>query len=29
MFTASHNVADTKYERMNNWLDAEKLFDLK
>ena len=29
MFTASHNVNETKYERLNNWLDAEKLFDLK
>lgn len=29
LFTAPHNMADTKYERMNNWLDAEKLFDLK
>ena len=29
LFTAPHNMTDTKYERMNNWLDAEKLFDLK
>lgn len=29
MFTASHNVNETKYERLDNWLDAEKLFDLK
>jgi 5'-nucleotidase len=29
MFTASHNVNETKYERLNSWLDAEKLFDLK
>jgi 5'-nucleotidase len=29
MFTASHNINETKYERLNNWLDAEKLFDLK
>ncbi len=29
MFTAAHNANDTKYERLNNWLDAEKLFDLK
>jgi 5'-nucleotidase len=29
IFTASHNVNETKYERLNSWLDAEKLFDLK
>ncbi len=29
MFTSSHNVSETKYERLDNWLDAEKLFDLK
>ncbi|CAN5124102.1 5'-3'-deoxyribonucleotidase [soil metagenome] len=29
MFTATHNVHETKYERLDNWLDAEKLFDLK
>jgi len=29
MFSAAHNANDTKYERLNNWLDAEKLFDLK
>jgi 5'-nucleotidase len=29
MFSSSHNLLDTKYERMNSWLDAEKLFDLK
>lgn len=29
MFTSSHNVNETKYERLNSWLDAEKLFDLK
>ena len=29
VFTAPHNVTDAKYERMNNWLYAEKLFDLK
>ena len=29
MFSAPHNISDTKYERMNNWLDAGKLFDLK
>ena len=27
MFTALHNIAETKYERLNNWLEAEKLFD--
>ncbi len=29
MFTCSHNINETKYERLDNWLDAEKLFDLK
>lgn len=29
MFTSSHNAKETKYERLNSWLDAEKLFDLK
>ena len=29
MFTAAHNANETRYERLNNWLDAEKLFDLK
>lgn len=29
MFTCAHNANETKYERLNNWLDAEKLFDLK
>ncbi len=29
MFTASHNIAETKYERLDTWMDAEKLFDLK
>ena len=29
MFTATHNINETKYERMNSWLDAEKLFDMK
>lgn len=29
MFTASHNATETKYERLDNWLEAEKLFDLK
>lgn len=28
MFSASHNLNETKYERLNNWLEAEKLFDL-
>jgi 5'-nucleotidase len=28
MFTAPHNVNDTKYERLNNWLEARKLFEL-
>ncbi len=28
MFTATHNAFDTKYERLDNWLDARKLFDL-
>lgn len=29
MFTAAHNATENKYERLNNWLEAEKLFDLK
>ncbi len=29
IFTSPHNVNETKYERINNWLEAEKLFDLK
>jgi 5'-nucleotidase len=29
IFTASHNVNETKYERLNSWRDAEKMFDLK
>jgi len=29
LFTAHHNVHEVKYERMNGWRDAEKLFDLK
>jgi 5'-nucleotidase len=29
MFTAPHNINDTRYERMNNWLEADKLFDLE
>ncbi len=28
MFTASHNVHETKYERLNNWREARKLFGL-
>lgn len=29
MFSACHNLNETKYERLNNWLEAEKLFDLE
>jgi 5'-nucleotidase len=29
MFTSPHNVHDTRYERMNNWLEAKQFFDLK
>lgn len=29
MFSSPHNLNDTKYERLDKWLDAEKLFDLK
>jgi 5'(3')-deoxyribonucleotidase len=29
MFSASHNLNETQYERLDNWLDAEKLFDLE
>ena len=29
MFSSPHNIFDTRYERMNNWHDAEKIFDLK
>ncbi|MEO8821520.1 MAG: 5'(3')-deoxyribonucleotidase [Ginsengibacter sp.] len=29
MFSASHNLNETKYERLDSWLDAEKLFDLE
>jgi 5'(3')-deoxyribonucleotidase len=29
MFSASHNLNETKYERLESWLDAEKVFDLK
>ncbi len=28
IFTAPHNVNDAKYERLNNWLEARKLFEL-
>lgn len=29
MFSSSHNLNETKYERLNNWMEAEKLFDLE
>lgn len=29
MFSSPHNLLDTRYERMENWLEADKLFDLK
>lgn len=29
MFSSPHNLNDTKYERLDNWMDAQKLFDLK
>ncbi len=29
MFSCSHNLNETKHERLDNWLEAEKLFDLK
>jgi len=29
MFSCSHNLNEAKYERLDNWLEAEKLFDLK
>ena len=29
MFSCAHNMNETKHERLDNWLDAEKLFDLK
>jgi len=29
MFSASHNMNETKYERLENWLEVEKFFDLK
>lgn len=28
MFTATHNVLDTRFERLNNWLEARKLFNI-
>jgi len=28
MFSATHNMLDTQYERLDNWLDARKLFGL-
>lgn len=28
MFTAAHNMNFTKYERLNNWLEARPLFDI-
>ena len=27
MFTAPHNVFETKYERVNNWIEVRSLFD--
>ena len=29
MFSCSHNLNETRHERLDSWLDAEKLFDLK
>ena len=29
MFSCCHNMDKTNHERLDNWLDAEKLFDLK
>jgi len=29
MFSAPHNLLDTRYERMNSWLETDRLFDLK
>ena len=29
MFSTSHNMNETKYERLNNWLEAKKLFGLE
>jgi 5'-nucleotidase len=29
MFSSPHNLNDSKYERLNSWADAEKLFDLQ
>ena len=28
LFTAPHNVHETKYERVNNWLEVRSLFDI-
>ncbi len=28
MFTSPHNVHFTKYERLNNWIEARQMFDL-
>lgn len=28
IFTASHNIHITKYDRLNNWLEARTMFDL-
>lgn len=28
MFTAPHNMGDKRYERLDSWLDARKLFEL-
>lgn len=27
MFTATHNINETGYERVNNWLEVQELFD--
>jgi 5'-nucleotidase len=29
MFSSPHNLNDTRYERMDNWLDVDRIFDLK
>lgn len=29
MFSSPHNLNETKYERLNNWLEAKKLFGLE
>ena len=28
MFTATHNIYENKYERVNNWMEVKQLFDL-